>query len=191
MDSSYSQLVSFIGGIADDVLRDIFLRGQYRDVILPMVVLRRLDALLEPSKEEVEEELKGQADLGLDEIDEDAIKDITGLSYFNTSKWTLNRLKSQASDNNDILCDNFLEYINGYSENVRDVLKNFEFDSKVKKLANNDKLLAIIEKVTDPHINLTDKDAKDPNGLPLPTLTNVGMGTVFEELLRNLNKCRV
>ena len=188
MDSSYSQLVSFIWGIADDVLRDVFLRGQYRDVILPMVVLRRLDALLEPTKDEVEEELKEQAELGLEEIDEDAIKDITGLSYFNTSKWTLNRLKSQASDNNDILCDNFLEYINGYSENVRDVLKNFEFDSKVKKLANNDKLLAIIEKVTDPHINLTDKDVKDPDGLPLPALTNVGMGTVFEELLRRFNE---
>lgn len=188
MNSSHSQLVSLIWGIADDVLRDVFLRGQYRDVILPMVVLRRLDALLEPTKEEVEEELKEQAELGLDDIDEDAIKDITGLSYFNTSKWTLNRLKSQARNNNNILCDNFLEYINGYSENVRDVLKNFEFESKVKKLANNDKLLAIIEKVTDTHINLTDKDAKDSDGLPLPALTNHGMGTVFEELLRRFNE---
>lgn len=124
MDTSYSQIVSFIWNIADDVLRDVFLRGQYRDVILPMVVLRRLDALLEPTKEEVEEEIE---ESGIENIDEGVLKDITGLSYFNTSKWTLNRLKSQASNNNDINYDNFIEYLNGYSENVKDVLKNFEY----------------------------------------------------------------
>ena len=119
MESNHNQIVSLIWNIADDVLRDVFLRGQYRDVILPMVVLRRLDALLEPTKDAVEQELKEQRELlGSNEIDEDALKDITGLSYFNTSKWTLNRLKSTATDNNDILYDNFAEYLNGYSENV-------------------------------------------------------------------------
>ena len=185
MDSSHSQMVSFIWNIADDVLRDVFLRGQYRDVILPMVVLRRLDALLEPTKEEVEEEIK---ESGIDNVDEGVLKDITGLSYFNTSKWTLNRLKSQASDNNDILYDNFVEYLNGYSENVQDVLRNFEYYTKARKLADNDRLLAIIERITDPSINLTDKNTTDPDGLPLPALTNVGMGTVFEELLRRFNE---
>ena len=150
MDSSYSQIVSFIWNIADDVLRDVFLRGQYRDVILPMVVLRRLDALLEPTKEEVEEEIE---ESGIENIDEGVLKDITGLSYFNTSKWTLNRLKSQASNNNDINYDNFIEYLNGYSENVKDVLKNFEYYNKVRKLADNDRLLSIIERITDPKIN--------------------------------------
>lgn len=58
MENNNSQIVSLIWNIADNVLRDVFLRGQYRDVILPMVVLRRLDALLEPTKEEVEKELK-------------------------------------------------------------------------------------------------------------------------------------
>lgn len=185
MESSYSQMIALIWSIADDVLRDVFLRGQYRDVILPMVVLRRLDALLEPTKEEVESEIK---ESGLDNLDEGILKDITGLSYFNTSKWTLNRLKSQASDNNDILCDNFIEYLNGYSENVRDVLRNFEYYNKAKKLADNDRLLSIIERITDPRINLTDQEAVDPDGLPLPALTNVGMGTVFEELLRRFNE---
>ena len=132
MESSHSQMVSLIWNIADDVLRDVFLRGQYRDVILPMVVLRRLDALLEPTKEEVDEEVKSQQEMKLEVLDEDAIKDITGLSYFNTSKWTLNRLKSQATDNNDLLYDNFAEYLNGYSENVRDVLKNFDYFTKAK-----------------------------------------------------------
>ena len=185
MDTSHSQIVSFIWSIADDVLRDVFLRGQYRDVILPMVVLRRLDALLEPTKQEVEEEIQ---ETGINNIDEGVLKDITGLSYFNTSKWTLNRLKSQASDNNDLLYDNFVEYLNGYSENVRDVLRNFEYYTKARKLADNDRLLSMIEKITDPHINLTDKEANDPDGLPLPALTNIDMGTVFEELLRRFNE---
>ena len=185
METSHNQIVSFIWAIADDVLRDVFLRGQYRDVILPMVVLRRLDALLEPTKEDVEKEIK---ESGLDNLDEGVLKDITKLSYFNTSKWTLNRLKSQASDNNDILYDNFIEYLNGFSENVRDVLKNFEYYNKARKLADNDRLLAIIEKITDPRINLTDKTMKDPDGIILPAMTNIGMGTVFEELLRRFNE---
>ena len=186
MDSSHSQIVSLIWNIADDVLRDVFLRGQYRDVILPMVVLRRLDALLEPTKAEVEEEIKENG--GLEDLDEGILTDITGLTYFNTSKWTLNRLKSQATDNNDLLYNNFVEYLNGYSENVRDVLKNFEYYSKARKLADNDRLLSMIERITDPRINLTDKDATDPDGLLLPALSNIGMGTVFEELLRKFNE---
>lgn len=186
MENSHSQIVSLIWNIADDVLRDVFLRGQYRDVILPMVVLRRLDALLEPTKEEVEQEIKDNG--GFDDLDEGILTDITGLTYFNTSKWTLNRLKSQATDNNDLLYNNFVEYLNGYSENVRDVLKNFEYYNKARKLADNDRLLSMIERITDPRINLTDKDATDPDGLLLPALTNVGMGTVFEELLRRFNE---
>lgn len=186
MDSSHSQIVSLIWNIADDVLRDVFLRGQYRDVILPMVVLRRLDALLEPTKAEIEEEIKENG--GLEDLDEGILTDITGLTYFNTSKWTLNRLKSQATDNNDLLYNNFVEYLNGYSENVRDVLKNFEYYSKARKLADNDRLLSMIERITDPRINLTDKDATDPDGLLLPALSNIGMGTVFEELLRKFNE---
>ena len=188
MESNHNQIVSLIWNIADDVLRDVFLRGQYRDVILPMVVLRRLDALLEPTKEEVEEEMKAQEEMDLKEVDEDALKDITQKSYFNTSRWTLNRLKAQASDNNDLLYDNFVEYLNGYSENVRDVLKNFEYYSKARKLADNDRLLAMIERVTDPRINLTDHICYDPDGIELPPLSNYDMGTVFEELLRRFNE---
>lgn len=188
METNHNQIVSLIWTIADDVLRDVFLRGQYRDVILPMVVLRRLDALLEPTKDAVEAEVREQKEMGLDDLDEDALMDITGLKYFNTSRWTLNRLKAQASDNNDLLYDNFVEYLNGYSENVRDVLKNFEYYAKARKLADNDRLLSMIERVTDPRINLTAQEQKDPDGLVLPALTNHGMGTVFEELLRRFNE---
>jgi len=190
MDISQSQIVSFIWGIADDCLRDVFVRGQYRDVILPMVVLRRFDALLEATKDAVDEEIKAQREIGLDEdsFDEGALCDITKLTFYNTSKWTLNRIKSQATDNNELLKNNFEEYLNGYSENVKDVLRNFDYYNKAKRLADNDRLLSVIEKITDPHINLTDRQITDPDGLILPALSNIGMGTVFEELLRKFNE---
>lgn len=190
MDISQSQIVSFIWGIADDCLRDVFVRGQYRDVILPMVVLRRFDALLEPTKEEVEQEIQTQRAIGLSEedFDEGTLCDITKLNFYNTSRWTLNRIKSQATDDNSILYNNFVEYLNGYSENVKDVLHNFDYYSKAKRLADNDRLLAVIEKITDPHINLTDREVFDPEGLKLPPLSNIAMGTIFEELLRKFNE---
>lgn len=118
MNNVHSQTVSLIWNIADDVLRDVFVRGQYRDVILPMVVLRRLDALLEPTKEAVEAELKEQKEMGFKDIDEAAIADITGLSYYNASRWTLNRLKNQATGDEKILLANFNEYLSGYSTNI-------------------------------------------------------------------------
>lgn len=187
MDNVHSQTVSLIWNIADDVLRDVFVRGQYRDVILPMVVLRRLDALLEPTKEAVDAQVAQDKELGLDP-DEYAINEITGLSFYNTSRWTLSRLKSQATGDDEILLNNFTEYLLGFSHNVQDVLNKFEFFTKARKLADRDCLLSLIEKITDPYINLTDKLAKDPNGLPLPAVTNFDMGTIFEELLRRFNE---
>lgn len=187
MDNVHSQTVSLIWNIADDVLRDVFVRGQYRDVILPMVVLRRLDALLEPTKEAVDAQVAQDKELGLDP-DEYAINEITGLSFYNTSRWTLSRLKSQATGDNEILLTNFTEYLLGFSHNVQDVLNKFEFFNKARKLADRDCLLSLIEKITDPYINLTDKPAKDPNGLLLPAVSNFDMGTIFEELLRRFNE---
>lgn len=186
MDSSHAQMVSLIWNIADDVLRDVFVRGQYRDVILPMVVLRRLDALLEPTKAAVEEEYAYQIKEGIK--DEDGLKEAAGQNFYNTSKWTLSRLKSQATGDKDVLLTNFVEYLNGFSTNVHEVLKSFDFYNKAKKLTDRDRLLAIIERVTDPYLNLTDKPQRDPDGLTIPALTNIGMGQVFEELLRRFNE---
>ena len=159
-------------------------------VILPMVVLRRFDALLEPTKDDVEKEIEDQREMGFDEdsFDDAALCDKTKLAFYNISKWTLNRIKSQATDNNDLLYNNFVEYLNGYSENVKDVLRNFDYYNKAKRLADNDRLLSVIEKITDPHINLTDRPVNDPDGLPLPPLSNIAMGTIFEELLRRFNE---
>lgn len=186
MDSSHAQMVSLIWNIADNVLRDVFVRGQYRDVILPMVVLRRLDALLEPTKAAVEEEYAYQIKEGIK--DEDGLKEAAGQNFYNTSKWTLSRLKSQATGDKDVLLTNFVEYLNGFSTNVHEVLKSFDFYNKAKKLTDRDRLLAIIERVTDPYLNLTDKPQRDPDGLTIPALTNIGMGQVFEELLRRFNE---
>lgn len=186
MDSSHAQMVSLIWNIAGDVLRDVFVRGQYRDVILPMVVLRRLDALLEPTKAAVEEEYAYQIKEGIK--DEDGLKEAAGQNFYNTSKWTLSRLKSQATGDKDVLLTNFVEYLNGFSTNVHEVLKSFDFYNKAKKLTDRDRLLAIIERVTDPYLNLTDKPQRDPDGLTIPALTNIGMGQVFEELLRRFNE---
>ena len=189
-DAAHNQMVSLIWNIADDVLRDVFLRGQYRDVILPMIVLRRLDALLEPTKAEVDAEVKENG------IDADVLFDITKLPYYNTSKWTLNILKAQATDDEKILLDNFNEYLLGFSENVRDVLRKFGFISKdgksaaekAQKLSDNHRLLSVIERVTDTRINLTDRAVRGPDGLMIPPLDNIGMGKVFEELLRRFNE---
>lgn len=186
MDTSHAQMVSLIWNIADDVLRDVFVRGQYRDVILPMVVLRRLDALLEPTKAAVEEEYAYQTKEGIK--DEDGLKEASGQNFYNTSKWTLSRLKSQATGDKEVLLTNFIEYLNGFSTNVHEVLKSFDFYNKAKKLTDRDRLLAIIERVTDPYLNLTDKPQRDPDGLIIPALTNIGMGQVFEELLRRFNE---
>ncbi|MBO7599288.1 MAG: SAM-dependent DNA methyltransferase [Bacteroidales bacterium] len=182
-------IVSFIWNIADDCLRDVFQRGQYRDVILPMVVLRRFDALLEDTKTAVLDEVKSQKQtFGDGTLDEEALTEITGYSFFNTSKWTLSRIKNTATDNNKILCDNFVEYINAFSSNVKEVLKKFEFEAKAKRLADSDRLLSVIEKITDRHINLTNAEALDPDGLPLPPVSNIEMGRIFEELLRRFNE---
>ena len=135
METAYNQIVSLIWNIADDVLRDVFLRGQYRDVILPMVVLRRIDALLEPTKVAVESKIKELENDGI-EVEDGDLTEVTCLSYYNRSKWTLARLKSQAADSEAILYDNFVEYLNGFSPNVRDVLENFDYYNKAKKLAD-------------------------------------------------------
>jgi type I restriction-modification system DNA methylase subunit len=88
--TSHDRLVSFIWSIADDYLRDVYVRGKYRDVILPMVVLRRLDTLLEPTKDAVLEEVRFQKDdMKSTELDDAPLIDASRYVFYNTSKWTL------------------------------------------------------------------------------------------------------
>jgi type I restriction enzyme M protein len=188
---SHNKLVSFIWSIADDCLRDVYVRGKYRDVILPMVVLRRLDALLEPTKEAVLEELKFQKeDLGVTDIaDMDmGLCDASGYVFYNSSKWTLQKLYDTATNSNQMLESNFIEYLNGFSPNVIEIIEKFNLKAQIKHMISKDVLLDVVEKFTSSYINLTDKEATDPNGKKLPPLTNLGMGYVFEELIRKFNE---
>ena len=187
--SAHNKLVSFIWSIADDCLRDVYVRGKYRDVILPMVVLRRLDTLLEPTKEAVLAEVKFQLeDMQATELDDAPLVQESGYVFYNTSKWTLTTLFNTATNNRQILLANFEEYLNGFSDNVKEIIECFELKSKIQHMANKDVLLDVLEKFISPYINLTPKDKEDPEGNKLPALTNLGMGYVFEELIRKFNE---
>ena len=190
MDTAvHNKLVSFIWSIADDCLRDIYVRGKYRDVILPMVVLRRLDVLLEETKKEVMDEVKFQREeMEFTELDETALQSASKYVFYNTSKWTLQRLKDTASNNRQLLQVNFQEYLNGFSENVREIVNKFNLPAQVKHMADKDVLLDVLEKFTSPDINLTPFVKEDSDGRKLPPLTNLGMGYVFEELIRRFNE---
>jgi len=190
MDHSvHNKLVSFIWSIADDCLRDVYVRGKYRDVILPMVVLRRLDTLLESSKEAVLEEVRYQKEeMEATELDDEALKQASGQVFYNISKWTLKSLHSTATNNQQILLANFEEYLNGFSANVKEIIERFELKSKIRHMAGKDVLLDVLEKFVSPYINLTPTPAEDPDGNKLPALTNLGMGYVFEELIRKFNE---
>ena len=187
--SVHNKLVSFIWSIADDELRDVYVRGKYRDVILPMFVLRRLDCLLEETDAAVQEEVRFQReDAGLTELDPDGLCQASGYVFYNTSKFTLNKLVQTATNNQQALDTNFQEYLNGYSENVKEIIDKFNLRAQVRHMAQKDILLNVLEKFTSPYINLTPIAAQDPEGRKLPPLTNLGMGYVFEELIRKFNE---
>jgi type I restriction enzyme M protein len=187
----HNKLVSFIWSIADDCLRDVYVRGKYRDVILPMVVLRRLDALLEPTKDAVAEEVKEQIEIfGVDaqSWEKDALIEASGYVFYNTSKWTLNKIQKVATNNQQIIVANLTEYINGFSENVKEIIDKFNLRSQIAHMANKDVLLSVLEKFTSENINLTPFETTDSEGRKLPPLSNLGMGYVFEELIRKFNE---
>ncbi len=187
--SSHNKLISFIWSIADDCLRDIYVRGKYRDVILPMVVLRRLDTLLEYTKDTVLHEVGFQInEMEFTEFEPSGLIDASGYVFYNTSKWTLRLLHDTATNNQQILLHNFEEYLNGFSDNVKEIAEKFELKSKIRHMAEKDILLDVLEKFVSPNINLTPHEKIDPNGHKLPPLSNLGMGYVFEELIRKFNE---
>lgn len=187
--SSHNKLISFIWSIADGCLRDVYVRGKYRDVILPMVVLRRLDTLLEDTKDAVLDEVDFQNnEMKFTEFDSAGLTKASGYVFYNTSKWTLRSLHDTATNNQQILLQNFEEYLNGFSDNVKEIVEKFELKSKIRHMASKDVLLDVLEKFVSPYINLTPHEKLDPDGYKLPPLSNLGMGYVFEELIRKFNE---
>lgn len=179
-------IANFIMVIADDVLRDLYVRGKYRDVILPMTVLRRLDTMLESTKQDVLEMKERLEKAGVMNL-EAALRQASGLAYYNTSKFTLRDLKARASQQQ--LRADFEAYLDGYSKNVQDILENFDFRHQIPRLSKADALGTLIEKFLSPTINLSPEPVLNGDGsVKLPGLDNHGMGTIFEELVRRFNE---
>jgi type I restriction enzyme M protein len=172
--ANHNKIVSFIWGIADDVLRDLFKRGKYPDVILPMCVIRRMDAVLEPTKKQVLD-TRNMLDKARITEQHAALCDAAGQAFYNTSRFTLRDLKSRGSQQ-QLLAD-FEDYLDGFSPNVQDILENFKFRNQLQTLSKADAIGTLIGKFLDPDIDLS------PAGID-----NHAMGTVFEELVRKFNE---
>ncbi len=184
--ATHNKIVSFIWGIADDVLRDLFKRGKYPDVILPMCVLRRLDAVLEPTKQAVMDTRKMLDDAGITEQSA-ALCEASGQAFYNTSPFTLRDLRGRGSRQQ--LRADFDAYLEGFSPNVQEILDNFKFRSQLSTLSKADALGTLIEKFLDPDINLSPHPVMNGDGsVKHPGLDNHAMGTVFEELVRKFNE---
>ena len=187
MDSaSLNWITGYIWGIADDVLRDLYVRGKYRDVILPMTLLRRLDAVLEPRKQHVLQVKATLDELGI--VDQDAtLRDAAKQDFYNTSSYTLRDLRARAGRQQ--LRADFEAWLDGFSPNVQDILDNFEFRNQIPRLSRADALGTLVEKLTSPDINLGPEAVMDGDGGVKHTgLDNHGMGSIFEELIRRFNE---
>lgn len=187
MDQSQLKWIAdFIWNIADDRLRDVYVRGKYRDVILPFTVLRRLDAVLESTKRSVLERKKFLDTHKISEQD-GALRMAAGQAFYNTSDFTLDKLK--ASSAGQRLRDDFIDYLDGFSPNVQEILTKFKFRDQIQTLVEAHVLGYLIEDFLDPGVNISPLPVKDADGrIKLPALDNHGMGTVFEELIRRFNE---
>jgi len=187
-NQSYNAIVNFIWGIADDCLRDVYVRGKYRDVILPMTVIRRLDAMLEDTKQAV---LDMKKTLEAAHIDNPwpALCHAAGQAFCNASPFRLRDLTSRAKK--QTLKADFEAYLDGFSPNVQEILEKFKFKNQIDTLIEADVLIQVIEKFISPDINLSPvpvyRDAEHTL-IKHPGLDNHGMGTIFEELIRRFNE---
>lgn len=184
----HNQIVSFIWGIADDCLRDVYVRGKYRDVILPMTVIRRLDAMLEETKPAVLA-MKKQLDAAKIDNQWPALCNAAGQAFCNASPFLLKDLTSRAKA--QTLKADFIAYLDGFSPNVQVILDKFKFRNQIDTMVDADILGAVIEKFTSSDINLSPTPIYKDEAktiLKHPGLDNHGMGTIFEELIRKFNE---
>lgn len=186
--SQYNQLFSFIWNIANDVLVNAFNKGDYKKIILPFMVLRRLDILLEPTKEKVLEQKGYLTKVGIPEdVQEQSLNAVSGYPFHNTSRFTM---KSFRTYTNPIsLRQDFIEYLDGFSHDVQDIIDKFKLKQQVDNLSDADRLGTIIEKFTDDKFNLGINPIVDDKGNErIPGVDNHTMGTLFEQLLRKFNE---
>lgn len=196
-ETNINTIVSYIWGIAD-VLRDRFVRGKYRDVILPLTVLRRLDAVLEPTKQQVLEAARAHTATG-GKVLKSVLCEVAGCGFYNTSPYTMKDLSRATSLQQ--LEDNFLAYLQGFSPDVQEILKRFDFykvtvpkllDIREAETDNGSErqeiLTPVLEKFLDPTLNLSPYPRTLNDGTEVPGMDNHAMGTIFEELLRRFNE---
>jgi len=169
--ANHGEIVSFIWGVAD-LIRDSFRRGHYQDVILPFTVLRRIDAVLAPTKQKVIDTYNKLKDK-LENLDPQLCK-ASGFAFYNTSKYDFEKLLAEPQQ----LAANLRRYINGFSKNMRDVIEKFDFENTITKLEAANLLYKVVEKFAD----------KTKVDLSPSALTNHEMGYVFEELIRKFNE---
>ena len=186
--NQYNRLFSFIWSIANDVLVQAFTKGDYKKIILPMMVLRRLDILLEPTHEAVLETKRLFTRAGIpEEAMASKLYTVTGYPFYNISRFTMKALRGETNESR--MKQNFLEYLDGYSKDVQDIIEKFKFKQQVDNLTDAGRLGAIIEKFTDKEINLSIHPTRDKEGQELlPGVDNHTMGTLFEQLLRKFNE---
>lgn len=184
--STYNTLKSFIWGIANDCLVDVYDVGDYRKIILPMFVIRRFDAVLEPKHDDVmkakERFIKG----GVTELDA-ALMTVAEQAFVNKSEFTLTALKSRT--NQQQLKKDFIDYLDGFSQNVQDIINKFHIRNEIDRLSEQDRLGLLIEKFVDPRINLSNRQVLNEDGsVKIEALDNHTMGTLFEEVIRMFNE---
>ncbi|MBU3214795.1 type I restriction-modification system subunit M [Clostridium estertheticum] len=190
----HNQIVNFIWGIADDVLRDVFVRGKYRDIILPFTVLRRIDVLLEETKEKVLETNKFLDDNNID--DRAGLTRITRYPFYNTSPFTIGKNSSKDSkfhfvsllSDPDKIDSNLEIYLDGFSPNIQEIISKFKIRNQLETIKEAGITFNLIEKFSLSSVNLSPEDVINSKGEKLPGLSNLGMGYVFEELIRKFNE---
>ncbi len=184
--STYNSLKSFIWGIANDCLVDVYDVGDYRKIILPFFVIRRFDAVLEPTHEQVVETRKKLEAAGVLKPDE-ALMAVAGQAFVNKSDFTLADLKSRT--NQQQLKKDFINYLDGFSQNVQEILNKFHIRNEIDRLSEQDRLGLLIEKFVDQRYNLSNRDILNADGsVKIEALDNHTMGTLFEEVIRMFNE---
>lgn len=184
--STYNTLKSFIWGIANDCLVDVYDVGDYRKIILPMFVIRRFDAVLEPKHEEVIKAKEQFEKAGITELDA-ALSAVAEQAFVNKSDFILTDLKSRT--NQQQLKKDFIAYLDGFSENVQVIINKFHIRNEIDRLSEQDRLGLLIEKFVDPRINLSNRPILNEDGsVKIEALDNHTMGTLFEEVIRMFNE---
>lgn len=182
--AQHNTIINFIWSIADDVLRGVYSRGKYRDLILPFTVLRRLDALLEPTKDKV---LEMHEKLNAMKIDNQTpqLRKVSGYVFYNTSKFTFKKLLNEPGN----IRQNLETYLDGFSSDVQDIISKFKLRNQLETMEEGNITFPLIEKFCSSTINLSPKPITDKEGnVVMEGLSNLGMGYVFEELIRRFNE---